>query len=120
VYKLIPLFEGYRERVIYSFQGGASDGQSPGGLTKVGDRLFGTTELGAGGCDSQGCGVAYMLSPSHAKTGYTEQILYTFESDGGALVYPAPGIAATKHGTRLFGAAQEGKNLYGGVFEIDL
>jgi uncharacterized repeat protein (TIGR03803 family) len=119
VYKLSPVHGRYREHVLYSFQGGGSDGQLPMGINKVGNNIYGITEIGAGGCFSQGCGTVYELERQGES--YVEHVLYTFQSNDENIIYPVSGLATAKHGTVLFGAAYEGQtNGLGGVFEVRL
>jgi uncharacterized repeat protein (TIGR03803 family) len=77
-----------RERVIYSFLGGANESKSidggypDAGLTKVSGTVYGTTSAGGGtGCilgfDQNGCGTIFALAPTHA-----ESQLYRFRGKG--------------------------------------
>lgn len=68
-----------REKVLYSFAGGA-DGENPisGLIEDAAGNLYGTTSYGGGtGCGGSGCGTVFKLS----KTG-KEKVLYSFA--GGA------------------------------------
>ena len=79
VYQLVHSDEGWRESVIYSFQG-ASDGQAPvGGLVEdQAGNLYGTT---FGGGDNGG-GTVYELTNSR-QNGWTLTTLYSFTGSFG-------------------------------------
>jgi len=96
----------WKETVLYSFcsQSGCTDGAYPVDrliLDKHGS-LYGTTNVGGleGGCNTSGfggygCGVVFKLT--HAKKGWNESLLYTFNgsSDGG---FPYAGVILDKGG----------------------
>jgi uncharacterized repeat protein (TIGR03803 family) len=68
------------EHVLYSFNGGVNDGDFlTGSLLYKSGELYGTTQLGGGGCASGGCGTVFSVSTSG-----TEKTLYSFTggSDG--------------------------------------
>jgi uncharacterized repeat protein (TIGR03803 family) len=96
-----------KEKVLHSFAGGTSDGQSPAsGLISDGSgNMYGTTNLGGGtGCDvfgPFGCGIVYKI----ARDG-TESILYAFTggSDGGN---PVGALLMDKSGN-LYGTTEFG------------
>jgi hypothetical protein len=79
---------GWKEKVLYSFQGGLNDGAGPAGgvvFDKAGN-LYGTTT--GGGPDScapigNACGLVYQLSPP-VKQGdpWTETIIFQFKGKG--------------------------------------
>lgn len=78
VYQLVKSQEGFRESVIYNFQG-ASDGQNPVGgviLDQAGN-LYGTTFDGG----DNGGGTVYELMPS--RQGWTFTTLYSFSGGFG-------------------------------------
>jgi uncharacterized protein YceK len=104
VYKLTSTPSGYRETILYRFQGGA-DGELPDKL--VGDptgTLYGATRAGGGGvCSGSGCGTVFKLTRSGQ--GYTETVLYRF-SDGD-LSSPRTPLIIPKTG-ELYGTAQLG------------
>jgi uncharacterized repeat protein (TIGR03803 family) len=57
VFKLAPTHAGYRESVLYSFQGGANDGAFPvAGLLGEANVLIGTTPSGGSSACTNGCG----------------------------------------------------------------
>jgi uncharacterized repeat protein (TIGR03803 family) len=80
VFKLSPTAGGWKETVIYSFNGG-TDGSRPGSVPVLdaSGNLYGTTIEGGIICRTyaqQGCGTVYELSPS--SNGWTEKLLYDF------------------------------------------
>jgi uncharacterized repeat protein (TIGR03803 family) len=110
------VFGQTKEKVLYSFGSGSSDGSAPnGGLVfDSAGNIYGTTRLGGrSGCSAQ-CGTVFELSPS-SKGGWTETVLYTFCSqtnctDGGN---PTGGLAIDGDGN-LYGTAVAG-GIYGGI-----
>jgi uncharacterized repeat protein (TIGR03803 family) len=102
----------WKEKVLYSFQGG-SDGAFPAGgvvFDKQGN-LYGATQQGGGtNCSPIGyCGTVYQLAPP-AKQGdpWTETILHVFQgkaqNDG---EYPSGGVIADTAGN-IYGTASYG------------
>jgi uncharacterized repeat protein (TIGR03803 family) len=84
VYELSPMRGGYKERVLYSFQGG-NDGASP--ISNVNfdsaGNLYGTTSDGGTG----GAGVLYKLAPG-AHHSWTESVVHSFNGPpDGAFAY---------------------------------
>jgi uncharacterized repeat protein (TIGR03803 family) len=79
----------WTESVLYSFQGGTTDGSTPyGGL--IFDRhgaLYGTTWSGGGSGCSGGCGTLFKLTPPVGEQPpWSESVLYSFKggpTDGG-------------------------------------
>jgi hypothetical protein len=75
----------WKEKVLYSFQGGTSDGEYPAGgvvFDKAGN-LYGATTDGGGECPPAQCGTVFQLAPP-AKKGdpWTETVLYIFKGNG--------------------------------------
>jgi uncharacterized repeat protein (TIGR03803 family) len=99
-----------KERVIYSFQGGA-DGANPQSdliLDSAGN-LYGTASAGGGtGCNTVGCGIVFELK--RTEDGWQEQVLYRFAggSDGSTplagLIFDAAG---NLYGTTVTGGNSE-------------
>ncbi|HWY53230.1 MAG TPA: choice-of-anchor tandem repeat GloVer-containing protein [Terriglobales bacterium] len=112
VFKLTHGKKGWKESVLYAFNG-ASDGGFPYAgviFDKVGN-LYGTTN-GEGG---SGAGTVYQLKKG--AHGWTENTLYSFTgaADGGYSVAP---LTMDTRGN-LYGTAQSGgANFYGTVFEL--
>jgi uncharacterized repeat protein (TIGR03803 family) len=95
--------------VLYSFKGGADDGQQPvGGLVEdSAGNFYGATQEGGNSACSGRCGMVFQLSPP-AKKGdaWTETILYSFTggADGGS---PNGGLVFDRFGN-LYGTAASG------------
>jgi uncharacterized repeat protein (TIGR03803 family) len=77
----IPASASWKEKVLYSFQGG-TDGSFPGGgliFDKTGNLYGVTVQGGATNCPPGWCGTIYELSPPKRKGGaWTEVVLYVF------------------------------------------
>jgi len=89
-------------KVVYSFQGGTADGDTPqSGLTEMGGMLYGTTYLGGStsGC-SFGCGTIFSIDP---ETG-AETVVHFFQSNDGE----NPNATLTKAAGKLYGTNTEG------------
>jgi len=74
----------WKEKVLYSFQGGTNDGASPAGgvvFDKAGN-LYGATDQGGGQCPPAQCGTVFQLAPP-AKKGdpWTETVLHVFKGN---------------------------------------
>jgi hypothetical protein len=125
VVELTPPGKGqtaWTEHVIWSFTGGA-DGSTPIGpviIDKAG-ALYATTSVGgsmAGGCDDQGCGAAFKLTPPpKGQTAWTETTLWSFSgnADGGE---PMATLTADTSGTLYGTASSGGSESYGVVFSL--
>jgi hypothetical protein len=107
-----PASAEWREKVLYSFQGG-TDGAFPTGAVvfdKAGHLYGATGDGGASNCDSPGqCGAVYQLSPPATKGGpWTEIVLYIFkghaQSDGAT---PEGGLVIDQAGN-LYGTTGYG------------
>jgi uncharacterized repeat protein (TIGR03803 family) len=89
VFKLSPDSNGkWTERVLYSFQGGTSDGNCPlaGVIFDREGNLYGTTfEGGSTNCEAfgDGCGVVFELSPTE-KEPWKETVLLMFQGTDGS------------------------------------
>jgi uncharacterized repeat protein (TIGR03803 family) len=114
VFKLSPTGPGWTETVLYSFcqESGCADGANPGPFDLIMDpvgNLYGLTGFGGGsggGVCFDGCGTAFMLTPSG--TGWSKTPVYSFCSqtncaDGaipnGLLMDPSGNL----YGTTYFG-----------------
>ena len=100
------------ERVLYSFDGGSSDGATPSAsliIDKHGN-LTGTTGYGgAGSCTNgsvTGCGIIFRIAPNGAET-----VLYAFtgKRDG---ANPLSAVIADEHGN-LYGTTAYGGSKFG-------
>jgi hypothetical protein len=80
-----PASAEWKEKVLYSFQGGIGDGEYPAGgvvFDKAGN-LYGATTEGGGECLPAQCGTVFQLAPP-AKKGdpWTETVLWVFKGNG--------------------------------------
>jgi uncharacterized repeat protein (TIGR03803 family) len=110
VFELVPTRTGYRERILYNFQGG-NDGSRPNlDMIRSGaGSLYGTTSYGGG---SANWGTVFALV--HSKGRYTESILHSFQpgaKDGGL---PQAGLIADTRGA-LYGTTALGGTAGGGT-----
>ena len=95
-----------KEKVLYSFQGGTSDGEYPAGgvvFDKAGN-LYGATTDGGGECPPAQCGIVFQLAPPAQKGDpWTETVLHIFQG-------PGSGDGNTPAGSVIIDSAG---NLYG-------
>ncbi len=74
----------WKEKVLYSFQGGTSDGASPTGgvVFDIAGNLYGATTQGGGECPPAQCGTVFQLAPP-AKKGdpWSETVLHVFKGN---------------------------------------
>jgi hypothetical protein len=101
----------WKEKVLYSFQGGANDGALPAGgvVFDEAGNLYGATDQGLGLCPPGHCGSVFKLKPPAEKgEPWTENVLHAFtgvsNGDGGS---PASGLvidsAGNLYGTTAYG-----------------
>jgi uncharacterized repeat protein (TIGR03803 family) len=119
VFELKRTQSGWKEQVLYSFQGNSGDGKYPeaGLVFDTTGNLYGTTVEGVG---SQ-CGTIFKLAPN-GKGGWTESVLYSFDCKGSAGLYPSSDLVFDRQGN-LYGTAPQGGvtagcNNCGTVFEL--
>jgi len=97
----------WKEKVLYSFQGG-SDAATPAGGVAFDNKgnLYGATTDGGSACPSPGCGTVFQLTPP-AKKGeaWTETILYGFSGNDGS--QPAGSVIVDAKGN-LYGTTAYG------------
>jgi uncharacterized repeat protein (TIGR03803 family) len=111
VFELLRNARGaYRERVLYSFQGG-NDGSSSTSTLAFGASgdLYGTTSAGGGYCN---CGTIFKVNPASGK----ETVLHSFGSgvDG---AFPYYGLTKDANGSFYGTTVQGGTSNQGTVFE---
>jgi uncharacterized repeat protein (TIGR03803 family) len=112
VFELSPSGSSWAEKTLISFNGGGGGSQPVGGvIVDSSGNLYGTTKEGG----SNGAGVVFELSPSHARS-WTEKILHNFGSgkDGrfptAALVFDTDGnLYGTTQGGGAYGDGTESK-----------
>lgn len=105
VFKLTPKKSRYAETILYRFQGGSDGSQAVGGLLLgTAGSLYGTTYAGGGHGCTDGCGTAFVLTPS--PRGYVDKVLYAFRGgrDG---AQPGTGLIADSNGA-FYGSTQGG------------
>jgi hypothetical protein len=76
----------WKEKVLYSFQGG-NDGATPAGgvVFDSAGNLYGVTTDGGTSCPSPGCGTVFQLAPPAKKGGtWTETLLHVFDGNDGS------------------------------------
>jgi uncharacterized repeat protein (TIGR03803 family) len=96
-----------KEKVLHSFQGGASDGAEPQGITDLNGTLYGTTSAGG----KNNLGTIFSLTTSG-----TETLLYSFAggTNGSTPRAGLSNVSGTLYGTTALGGA----NKVGTVFSI--
>jgi uncharacterized repeat protein (TIGR03803 family) len=117
VYELAPDSGGYKETIIYSFNG--SDGLEPGsGLTiGPGPALYGTSYFGGDTsvCPYVGCGIVYGLT-KNLEGNWNEKVLHEMTGSDGA--YTVGPVVFDRKGN-LYAAAESGGILgMGSVFML--
>jgi uncharacterized repeat protein (TIGR03803 family) len=115
VFELIPNRDGtWAETTLHDFNPSVGDGANPFAtvINDGAENLYGTTSLGGGtGCQGQGCGTAFQLSPNMDGT-WTETIIHKFGPEQG---YPLSSLTLGEHGT-LYGTTSGPND--GGVFRL--
>jgi uncharacterized repeat protein (TIGR03803 family) len=115
VFELSPRTSGdWRISVLHIFNSNGSDGVHPtAGLTfDSSGNLYGTTCYGG----TYGGGTVFELSPKTGG-GWTEKILYDFNSSGNDAACPNGGVIFDSSGN-LYGTANGGIGNYGTVFQL--
>jgi uncharacterized repeat protein (TIGR03803 family) len=124
VFELTPGTNGtWTETVLYNFcaVSGCADGDGPWALVfDTAGNLYGVTAAGGTNtCVSEGCGVAFELSPGGDGT-WTETVLHDFADDGKDGWAPVGGLvldaAGNLYGTTAYGGATYKK--LGTAFEL--
>ena len=102
---------------VYSFLG-APDGANPhAGLLRIGDTLYGTTQIGGGGNCSVGCGTVFALDSATR----AEKVVYAFlgDYDGSFPVASLIQVGPTLYGTTTSGGMCEMTDGCGTVFSLN-
>ena len=103
IYSITP---SGKERLLYSFKGGANDGAAPIALTLLDGTLYGTTVNGGDSSCGNGCGTVFAF-----KIGGTEGVLHKFKLNEGA----RPSAALLAYNGQLYGTTCSG-GLFGNAF----
>jgi hypothetical protein len=110
-----PASAEWKEKVLYSFQGG-NGGYTPAGgvvFDKAGNLYGANSWGGSGGCPSPGCGTVFELSPPTQKGGaWTETTIYAFQGVLGSVkdgLTPEGGVIIDQQGN-LYGTTTLGGN----------
>jgi uncharacterized repeat protein (TIGR03803 family) len=115
VYKLHLGVGGWRERILYSFQGGHKDGDEPvaGVVVDAAGNVYGTTAAGGG---SEHGTVFELMAPVRKGGSYREKVLRSFDTEDGSQPLGSLTLdgAGNLYGT-TFGGGTSG---YGTVFEV--
>jgi uncharacterized repeat protein (TIGR03803 family) len=111
VFELAPGARGrYRERVLYSFEGGTDGGSPTATLVFKSGELYGTTSAGGGSC---GCGTIFEVNAGSG----SEKVLHSFGS-GADGAYPYYGLTLDASGN-FYGATVAGGSFgQGTVYEF--
>lgn len=117
VFELTPAVSGWTENVIYSFQQGPKDGNSPRGslIFDAAGNLHGTASSGGNG----NYGSVFTLTPN-SNGGWTESNFFLFSLSGGAFPMSALVLdsSGNLYGTTYGGGAAKSVEGFGVVFEI--
>jgi uncharacterized repeat protein (TIGR03803 family) len=122
VFELTPSASGWTEKVIYSFQGGPSDGNFPFSNIVVDAKgnLYGTTVEGGIGtnpmCYGTGCGTVWELSPT-TDGRWKERIIHNFLGMGYGQ-NPWGGVTMDAAGNLYGDTAYGGNSQRGTVFKL--
>jgi uncharacterized repeat protein (TIGR03803 family) len=102
------------ETILHNFAGGR-DGATPnaGLVEDTAGNFYGTTQYGGRGCDGQGCGTIFRISPAGQET-----VLYRF-AGGANGASPLGGVAVDSAGTIYGTTWLGGIHSYGTVFMLD-
>ena len=116
VYELSRGTNGWREKILHSFQGGSNDGSEPfaGIVLDAAGNIYGTTEVGGNPL----AGTVYELIAPVGKGGYQEKVLWKFDTTDG---YEPVGSLILDSTGNLYGTTPEGgSNGYGVVFKVNV
>ncbi len=116
VYKLSPGTKGWKEKILYSFNG-AKHGSAPEAAGIVFDEagnIYGTTLLGG----TDGAGIVFeLVAPVGTHKNYEEKVLWSFNGTDGS--EPVSGLILDRAGN-LYGMTQSGGSSGNGVvFEVN-
>jgi hypothetical protein len=109
VFKLTPNSHGWTESTIYRFDASGSAGTYPAAdlVFDSHGNLYGTTpEGGTGGCDDNGCGALFELTPQ-SDGSWTETTVHVFTDNGGDGGTPSSGVVLDSAGN-VYGTTKSG------------
>ena len=123
VYKLTNYNGVWIASVIYDFAGG-TDGEFPASRVVFGPdgSLYGTTSEGGVGCDSNGCGTVFKLSPPptscrSSSCPWRETVLYRFTGSADGAV-PEYGDLIFDNSGAIYGTTSGNNSSFGSVFKL--
>ncbi len=119
VFELSPQGDGtWQERTLFSFSGGRDgDGPDAGLIIDQSGNLYGTTFGGGNGSGCEfSCGVVFKLAPAAGGSGWTESVLFNFNSTTGG--WPEAGLIQDSAGNLYGTTAYWGPDYFGSVFEL--
>ncbi len=110
-FSVFAINAGGTERLLHSFAGGADGYDGLGPLARVGNTLYGVTELGGLNACNSGCGTVFEVTPSGSY-----HVIYKFKGKGDGST-PTGSVIAVKgvlYGTTSYG----GKHNAGTIFRM--
>lgn len=112
-FKLTQRNGAWTLQTLHAFTGG-SDGNSPFANVTIGPdgNVYGTTIFGGGGCQPDGCGIVFKLTPparpcARVSCPWTETVLYRFADSSTGLAIPYGGVTFDSAGN-LYGTTAKG------------
>lgn len=116
VFELSPSANGYTETVLWTFTNGGDGGGPQGGvILDTAGNLYGTTLYAGGG---NGCGTVFQLTPNQNGSGWSKNILHSFDSASSDACFPYGGLAFDAAGNLYGTTASGGTNDTGAIFEL--
>jgi uncharacterized repeat protein (TIGR03803 family) len=103
----------WKEAILHAFQVDHGDGLVPYGdlVADAAGALYGTTEIGGGGCVGE-CGTVFKLTPPQSGGKWTIRVLIRFDGQNGE--QPQAGLTPGLGGM-LYGTTSRGGSNYGGT-----
>jgi uncharacterized repeat protein (TIGR03803 family) len=115
VFELAPQSSGpWMEKIVHTFRHNGTDGNNPNDITRDSSgNLYGTTSAGG----AHNWGTVFEISPQ-AGGGWSEKVLYSFNSNGSDGNLPAAGVTFGAGGSLFGTTSQGGLYNYGTVFQL--
>jgi uncharacterized repeat protein (TIGR03803 family) len=105
----------WKEAILHAFQVDHGDGLVPYGdlVADAAGALYGTTEIGGGGCVGA-CGTVFKLTPPQSGGKWTIRVLVRFDGQNGEQPRAGltPGLGGTLYGTTSRGGSNDGGTAY--------